>query len=291
MLQSISIIGAGRVGSTLAIAMHRAGLPVSMVASRTESSAVNLAAMIAGCTAVSEQAAADADLVFLTVPDDDIETVASRLTWRTGQYVVHCSGATEIMALAHAQMCGAQIGGFHPIQIFADPESSVALLPGTVVGIESGTALEVILRDIATRLKMVVMMLPEGVRARYHGGSLFMSSFLLSMFQESVQIWATFGMTEKQTLDALLPLAAGVIQTAQQKGLAASIAGPISRGDANVVRRHLAAFNAIGASHVDFYKTLSNRQLMLAELGAKLTSAQLANLREAINDDGHPVKD
>jgi predicted short-subunit dehydrogenase-like oxidoreductase (DUF2520 family) len=291
LLASISIIGAGRLGATLAIAMQRAGLPVTMVASRTYTSAARLAAKIPGCVAVTEEAAANADLVFLTVPDDAIAIVTHGLVWRPGQYVVHCSGATDVAALAHAQSCGAQVGGFHPIQIFADAEQALALLPGTTVGIEGGVELESVLRDVARALEMIPMALPEGVRARYHGGSLFMSSFLLSMFHQSAQIWATFGMTEKQTLDALLPLATGVIHTAQQKGLAASIAGPISRGDANVVRAHVAAFEEIGGAYADFYRQLSMMQLTLAEAAAKLTPEQLDNVRRAINGGDETVGD
>lgn len=289
LLQSISIIGAGRLGSTLAVAMHAAGLPVTLVASRSAQSAAILAARIPGCTAVTEAMAASADLVLLTVPDDDIATVASRLAWRTGQYVVHCSGATEIAALAHAQDAGAHIGGFHPIQIFADTVHSQALLPGTTVGIEGDAGTEKLLRDIAVRLQMVPMVLPAGVRARYHGGSLFMSSFLLSMFHQSARIWESFGMTEKQTLDALLPLAAGVIETARQKGLAASLAGPISRADADVVRKHISAFDMLGDGHSDFYKAMSHRQLLLAELAGKLSAAQLAHLRDAISQETRQV--
>lgn len=283
MLQSISIIGAGRLGSTLAMAMHRAGLPVTMVASKSYTSAARLAANMPGCVAVTEAAAANADLVFLTVPDDAIGSVANGLVWREGQYVVHCSGATEVSVLAHAQGFGAQIGGFHPLQIFADPAIAIDLLPGTTVGIEAGVALEIVLRDIARTLDMVPILLPEGARAQYHGGTLFMSSFLLSMFHQSAKVWATFGMSERQTLDALLPLATGVVNTAEHQGLAASIAGPISRGDVNVVRAHLAAFDAMDADIAAFYRTLSRMQLVLAEQAGKLSPEQLTSMRAVID--------
>lgn len=291
MKRSISFIGAGRLGSTLAVAMHRAGLPVTMIASRTQRSAEQVASLIAGCRVVDEQEAASADMVFLTVPDDDIAAVANRLNWHDGQFVVHCSGATEVSVLQHAASSGAQTGGFHPIQIFAGVEQSLGLLPGTTVGIEAPAVLLEQLRHIAVTLGMVPMVLPAGVRARYHGGSLFMSSFLLSMFKESAQIWQTFGMTEQQTLAALLPLARGVIETAQQKGLAEAIAGPISRGDTRVIQQHIAAFDAIDAGHTAFYREMSRRQLLLAAEGTKVTPVQLASLHAIIDAYSQHWKD
>jgi predicted short-subunit dehydrogenase-like oxidoreductase (DUF2520 family) len=285
VVSSISIIGAGRLGATLALAMHAAGLPVTMVASRRPSSAEALAHMLPGCIAVDAQEAATAALVFLTVPDDDIGAVADTITWHAGQAVVHCSGATEVSVLKHAQDAGAEIGGFHPIQVFTNPLHSISLLPGTTVGIEGSEALLAMLSALAKRLQMTPMVLPAGVRARYHGGSLFMSSFLLSMFHQSAQVWASFGMTEQQTLAALLPLATGVIKSAGQQGLAASLAGPISRGDVNVVSRHIAALGALDARHRDFYLTLSQRQLELARQAAKLSPEKLARLAAVIESE------
>ena len=121
-MQSISFIGAGRLGTTLAIAWHRAGMPVTMIASRNPESARKAAAGLEGCAAVTPEQAVLADLVFLTVPDDDIGPLAASLPWRKGQYVVHCSGATEVSVLDAAAQAGAITGGYHPMQIFSDPQ-------------------------------------------------------------------------------------------------------------------------------------------------------------------------
>ena len=97
LLGNVGFIGAGAVGATLARAMHRCGYSVRGVASRTAAPAEHLAAEIPGCDAVSPQDVADrCDTVFLTVPDDAIDTVAAALRWRYGQAVVHCSGALPL---------------------------------------------------------------------------------------------------------------------------------------------------------------------------------------------------
>lgn len=281
-MQSISFIGAGRLGTTLAIAWHRAGMPVTMIASRNPESARKAAAGLEGCAAVTPEQAVQADLVFLTVPDDDIGPLAASLPWRKGQYVVHCSGATEVSVLDAAAQAGAITGGYHPMQIFSDPQRTLALLPGATAGIEGPPALEQILRRLAEKLGMVPMLLPPGSRALYHGGSLFVGTFLLSMLNEAARAWSAFGISEEQTLRALLPVARGTLETAAVKGVAASLAGPISRGDIKVVQRHLRALEQLSEEQVSFYRQLAARQLQLARRNGKLQQHQLDALQEAI---------
>jgi len=278
---TLSVIGTGRLGSTLARALDGAGLTVTRVASRG-SSASTLAQSLRACEAGTVEVAAAADLVFLTVPDDSIGPLAERLPWRAGQAVVHCSGATEVVVLEPAARLGAAIGGFHPLQIFSDPARALGLLAGSSVAIEGPPALEAQLRDIAARLQMRSIVLRPGVRAAYHGGASFAASFLLSMLQEAAEVWASFGVSEVDTLQALLPLAEGTLAAARAKGLAGALSGPVSRGDAGVVRGHVEALERLGPAHAAFYRELTRRQLQLARASGRLDDTQLQALAAAL---------
>lgn len=287
-METIGFIGTGRLGTVLAHAMAGAGLPVRYVASRRHDVAIALAQALPGCSAVPAEQAATASLVFVTVSDDAIAGMVESLPWHQGQCVVHCSGATEVSALAHAAAAGASTGGFHPIQIFTDVASTLPLLPGTTVGIEAEGRLSALLHDIAGRLAMVPMTIPPGKRALYHGGSLFMSSFLLSMFDQSVRLWQTLGMSEAQTLAALLPLAQGVVHTAGQKGLANAIAGPVSRGDGEVIRRHMAALAETDGHYLQMYRAFTHQQLILARQAGKLPVDRVEAMQQII--DGADIR-
>ncbi|HUG22627.1 Rossmann-like and DUF2520 domain-containing protein [Piscinibacter sp.] len=285
-MTSVAFIGAGRLGATLAKALSRHGMPVVAIASRSATSATALAQEIPGCRAVNADIAAEADLVFLTVPDDEIGPLAARLPWRAGQRVVHCSGATEVAVLEPAQRRGALTGGFHPLQIFSDPDRALGLLAGSSVAIEGPAVLEAQLRQIADALQMRVIVLPAGARALYHGAASFAASFLLSMLDEAVAVWGSFGIDEKATLQALLPLARGTLAAAESKGLAGALAGPVSRGDASVVARHVAVLDALGPAHGALYRELARRQIALARTGGRVNEERLEALREAI---GRPL--
>src|SRR5882762_8708591 len=96
---ALGFIGAGRAGAGLASSFARAGVNVVAIASRKIASAQKLAKRVRGARPCVPQEVVDrADIVFLTVPDDAIEGLASSLRWRKGAACVHCSGAAELEA-------------------------------------------------------------------------------------------------------------------------------------------------------------------------------------------------
>ena len=260
----IAIIGRGRLGQCLATALAGLGEAVVLAAGRDG--------------AAASAATSAADLVLLTVPDDAIAALAEALPWRRGQAVVHCSGATELTALSAAARAGAQVGGFHPLQIFSDPTLAVHLLPGSSVAIEAEPPLSDELQRLARLLGMMPLALPPGSRAAYHAAASFSASFLLSMLDESVRIWAAVGLPEEEALVALLPLARGTLAAAAARGLPGALAGPISRGDAGVVAAHLQALATLGDGHEAFYREMSLRQLRLAQQSGRVSASALQEM-------------
>jgi predicted short-subunit dehydrogenase-like oxidoreductase (DUF2520 family) len=150
----LGFIGAGAVGGTLAVALAQAGYHVTAVASRTFASAQGLAERLVGCTAydTAQQVILACDLVFISTPDDAIGAVAAALTWRPGQGVVHCSGATSLEVFAHPRSQGALPGALHPFQAVASIETGVTSLPGTTFGIEAEEPMRAFLITLAQAL-------------------------------------------------------------------------------------------------------------------------------------------
>lgn len=263
----IALVGAGRVARALVIALDRAGVPVVAVGSR-QPERLSAASYPQPCT--PQQAVDQADLVLLTVADDAIAPVAAALRWRAGQAVVHCSGATEVAALAPAAQAGAHTGGFHPLQIFSDPEQAARRLAGSTAAIEAGPALMPTLRALAAVLGMPVTVLPPGMRVRYHVAAGYAASFLLPVLQEAVALWASFGVDEADALQALLPLSRGTLEAVGARGLAGAVSGPIARGDLGVVQYHLEALAALGPQRAAFYRFLARPQPALAQQAGRL---------------------
>lgn len=283
----IGFVGAGRVARTLAQGFSQRGHAVVAVASRTPASAQRLAAAVPGCLALDDagDVVAAADLVFLTVPDDAIAQTAASLAWSAGKSAVHASGATEVDALATARAQGAAIGGFHPLQTFADPAIALAGLRGCTVAIEADGALEKTLEALAAALGMQPIRLPAGARPLYHGAGSFAAPFMALMVDEGVRIWESFGVPREQALAALITLARGTLDAMARDGIVGSFAGPISRGDVGTIERHLAAMAKLPPGTLSIYREMARRAIPVAEAKGTLAPEKAARLRALLGDD------
>jgi predicted short-subunit dehydrogenase-like oxidoreductase (DUF2520 family) len=284
----IGFIGAGRVARTLARGFAQRGHSVVATASRSAASARLLAGEVPGCRAFDalQDVVDAADLVFLTVSDDAIAPTAASLRWPAGKWVVHASGATEVGVLFPAREQGALIGGFHPVQAFADPVVALAALPGCTVAIEAAGELEAALETLATALGMRPIRLPPGVRPLYHGAGSFAAPFVALMVDEAVRIWESFGVPREQALSAMIALARGTLDAAARDGIVASFAGPIARGDVGTIERHLAAMAKLSPDTLTLYRALARRAVPVAEAKGTLAADKAARLRRLLDDAG-----
>jgi predicted short-subunit dehydrogenase-like oxidoreductase (DUF2520 family) len=261
----LGFIGAGRAGTGLATAFARARHQVVAVASRGIASAQALARRIPGARACTPQEVADrADLVFLTVPDDAIEPVASGIRWRAGSACVHCSGAAELDALKKAAADGALAGGFHPLHMFGEPGESPDALSGCAIALAGPGALVEKLERLARSLGARPLRLPEGGRALYHAAANFTGAFVIALIQETIALWKKLGIAEADALAALLPLLRGTVDNVERLGAAGGLGSAVARGDLGTLRRHLDVLAREAPESLELYRTLSLRTIPLA---------------------------
>jgi len=288
-LDRIGFIGAGRLGQVMACALAAAGFHVGGVFSRRIDSAQALADRLgAAGHPVAVLPDADAlvqacDTVFITVPDDHIRAVAERLPWRTGQVALHCSGATELAALAAAAKAGAHTAGFHPLHTFGDPDAALAGLAGCSVAVEAADAgLREALADLAGRLGMRPFELPSGARTLYHASAHFAGSLVVTLMDEAVRHWARFGVAHEVALAALLPLLSSTVRAMQARGLGPGMAGVVARGDVGVLQQHLGALGTVGPDECELYAQISRRSVRLALEAGRIDVQQAAAMIRAL---------
>jgi predicted short-subunit dehydrogenase-like oxidoreductase (DUF2520 family) len=286
----IAFVGGGPVAATLARALRHAGCQIAAIASRDARKAHAIARDLPGTVVAADaQAAADAsDLVFLTVSDDAIRPVCEAIDWRPDHAVVHCSGATEREALASAAMAGAQVGGFHPLQMFADPVVALRTLAGCTITIDADDALAHTLEQLCVRLSCRAMRLPPGQRALYHASAYYVGPFLIALVQEAARIWERFGVSERDALQALLPLLEGTVAAARESGLVRGMGGCVARGDVGTVERHLAALEAYSPDVASLYRVLAARTVPLGVARGTLTVGVAEHIRALLQ--GEPLR-
>ncbi|PZP32050.1 MAG: DUF2520 domain-containing protein [Roseateles depolymerans] len=265
-----AVIGWGRLARALVPALRALGDTVWVGSRQPEGERLPAA-----------EAAARADWVWLTVPDDHIAGVAAALPWRAGQLALHCSGATSLQALAAAPAAA----GFHPLRLLATDTS--ADWRGYRVGIEAAPADAAALTALAERLGLEPLTLPwpmsSGQRAAYHAAANLAASGVLAVLAEASALWADAGLSPDAGLGALLPLTRGALATAEARGLPGAVSGPVARGDLAVLKRHLEAAAQLPQGSA-LMRALAYKQMELAvqagRVGEGPRDALLALLRQ-----------
>src|SRR5215831_14620481 len=256
---TIGFIGAGAVGGTLAVALGQVGYRVVAVASRTFASAYGLAQRLGGCTAYAspQQVVEACELVFISTPDDAIGQVASGLTWRAGQGVVHCSGATSLDVFAVPVAQGVLPGALHPFQAVASLDTGVPSLPGTTFGIEADGAMREVLVAMAHALGGRPIVLTAADKALYHVSAVMMGNLLTGLAATAAQLWEHLGASRVDGLQAVVAMMRSVVHNLERAGLPAAVAGPYVRGDVGTIRRHFETLSATAPTVLPLYRELA----------------------------------
>jgi predicted short-subunit dehydrogenase-like oxidoreductase (DUF2520 family) len=263
---SIGFIGAGKVGSSLAFNLSRAGYHVAVVADRDSAAADRLAGSLEGCLPFqSAQDAADrAELVFITTPDDEIGPVCDTVHWKKGQPVVHCSGAASIEVLASAAESGALTGSFHPCQAFASAAEALKNLPGSTFAIEADPPLSGILENLATDLGCDFIRLGRGEKALYHAAAVLVSNYVVTLLKISTDFFHQMGIDRAEAVKILMPLMKGNLLNIERLGIPACLTGPIARGDTGTIEKHIQSIVERSPENLDLYARLGLMTLPVA---------------------------
>jgi predicted short-subunit dehydrogenase-like oxidoreductase (DUF2520 family) len=287
----IAFIGAGQVGTALAVAFSRAGWSVSAVASRNEARRRRFMESVPGARAFDEPAAVldEADLIFLTVPDDAVASVAAGLRLYSGQALVHTSGALPASVMAPARAAGTEFGGFHPLVAFADLERALAALPGATIALEGDQPLLPLLAELAESIGARPVALAAGTKQAYHAAAMMAAGGLVGLLDGIVEVAGLAGLDETTALEVYLPLARQALANAQELGVARALTGPLLRGDAGTVRAHLAVLRERAPAVLPLYLAVARRELDIAQRRGELAPDRAAELRALLAEPVSPA--
>ena len=251
----LGFIGAGRAANALASALHEKGYRVAAMASRTLASAEALAGRIDGCVphATLQEVADECDLVFITTPDDTIETIAREVKWHGEMGVAHCSGAESASILEAARHQGANVGSFHPMQTFTAATQGSGTFSRVAFAVEGPSPLIDTLKEMAHALGGWPVEIRPEHRALYHLSGFLACGLMTAQIGQAAELWRVMGYTREQGLEVILPILRGTVDSLEAQGIPAALTGPISRGDLGTVRKHLDALETHSPSLIPLY--------------------------------------
>ena len=288
----IGIIGSGFVGGSLAVALSRVGYRVVGAVSRRFASAESLALRIKGCKAFTDpQDVIDvSDVVLLTTPDDLIKSVSERLTWRSKQAAVHCSGAASLDVLDHLLEHNVIPGAFHPLQAFMSVDEGADSLSGITIGIEGGEDIAPFLEEMAKVLGAHPVFLSAEDKALYHMSGVMLGGLLTEYAAITTQLWEHIGRSRSDGIRALLPMMRQVANNLERFGLPEAVAGPYARGDVGTIRKHLDALQERKPELLAFYCELALAGMSSVEEKQVLDEATRIEIINVLKDGLHVAR-
>lgn len=248
MVRTLSVIGAGRVGATLAALWQRGGVAetVGVLNRSPVSSRAAQARIGAGEPAADLPSLAEADLYLIGVNDDAIDPVTDRLAADrdlTGRIVFHCSGSLASAALAAARRRGALTASVHPVRTFADPgtdpDAEPAAFAGTYCGHEGDPGALAVLVPMFEAIGGRPFAVDAPAKPIYHAAGVFAMNYLVALVEIGLRCYEDAGVPPDVGLRILDPLLRQAVDNVVEHGPVRALTGPIARGDAQVVARQL----------------------------------------------------
>jgi len=267
----VSIIGTGRLGTTLAVALAARGYTVrSLVARRVQSArkaASLLDADVQVLAAKQLRSLIGADLFLITVPDDQIQGVARDLSEINADRRVtalHTSGALSSDALAPLRDKGWHTGSIHPLMSVSGKRDGEASLRGAFWSVEGDKSALRTGKEIVRDLGGKSFSIRAEDKPLYHAAAVMVSGNVTALFDVALEMLGECGLDGKTARAILLPLIASTVRNLETKDPARALTGTFSRGDVMTVKRHLHALK--NKEQRDLYRLLGERSLKLAEL-------------------------
>jgi predicted short-subunit dehydrogenase-like oxidoreductase (DUF2520 family) len=296
---SIAVVGAGRLGSALALALSRSGYQVVALVARRAARA-RLAARAFSPRPLALDATQldlipDADLILITTPDDQIAGVAARLAGSPGagrlspqarrraRVVLHASGALGSDALAPLREHNFSLGSLHPLVSISDPTAGGARnLRGAFYCLEGEGRALAASRKIVRALGGQSFSIAARDKSLYHAAAVIASGHTVALFSLAAGLLARCGLSDARARQVLLPLLASTLDNLRAHAPDEALTGTFARADLSTVRKHLAALrdagDDAGRGALAVYALLGERSLRMAARRRKFDSSVAAEI-------------
>lgn len=261
----IGFIGCGKVGFSLGKYFSLKGITLSGYYSKSYTDAID-ASKFTNSKAYKNinDLARDSSMIFITTPDDSIHEVWQNLKNLnlTNKIICHTSGSLTSSIFSNIDNSGAFAYSLHPIFAFSDKYTSYKNLQNAYFSIEGNGSHIHLLKNFISSLGNKNFVISKEDKPLYHLASVTVSNLVLSLINTGCNYLSECGLSESDSLQALLPLIQNNIDNIKTNGFVGALTGPIERDDLDTVKHHM---KAIPIKDASLYKNLSLKLLHLSE--------------------------
>lgn len=274
----VGLIGPGRAGQALVRLLPSRKYEIGPILSRTLTSARRAARLMRlGVATDSYEAFAASRIVLIAVPDDSIAGVAARLAEASFSFhrkvVLHTSGALDSSILQPVRARGAAVASLHPLQTFG---RHVLTLGGVHFAVEGDEKALRWAQSLVTDWRGKLLRIKPGRKVLYHAAATFASPLFTPLMQAAVTLMGRAGIGRKTAIQALKPLLLTTLENFAHSGRQ-SWTGPLARGDAGTVEKHLRALDSADPLLAQYYRVSAACALALLDRHPQLRSVLLSS--------------
>ena len=286
----ILLIGAGRVGTAVAELLRRKGHSVVGVASRSPSTTEPAGLLLGSPGFQLEDEFPEFDIGLIGVPDSALAQVALGLVHAAapGRVFCHFSGSQGIAPLAPLAEGGSEACAMHPVQAVPSVEAGIARLPGSAWGVTGSPPVVAWARRLVEEdLGGAIVEVSEANRPVWHAASVMTSNGIAALMALGERMLAGIGFEHPEEI--LGPLASGTVTNAREGGGgAATLTGPLVRGERETVERHLSALHALDPELARSYTAVANQILGEATVAGRLGGQEATLLARLLTPAPRP---
>ncbi|MEZ5305819.1 MAG: DUF2520 domain-containing protein [Pyrinomonadaceae bacterium] len=272
-MQTVAIVGMGRVGCALAQALDASGFRVAQIVFKDVADVNPLEGKLNDQPIVASfgsVASLDVDICFITTQDSKIGETAESLVGKIGserpKFVFHTSGALESVELSAFARSGSFIGSVHPLRSIPNRDNRPDIFKDCYFGLEGSPQAIAKAEEIVKALHGKPFHIEPGGKALYHAAAVVACGHLTALIDVSRKMLLGSGLNEEMAATVLMPLIEGTVRNLYGRQAFEVLTGPFQRGDSETVERHLAVLKNEGRRDAEaVYKCLGEISIDLAE--------------------------
>lgn len=256
-----SLVGPGRVGSSLAHWLVSLGARLSRVAARNPDAARRLTDTLGGQpTDLPQMISAKDDLLLVTVSDPALQEVALTLaSHEQASVVLHTSGRAAGEVLSPLRRHGSAVGSLHPLKTFPQVIVDQTEASGTVFGIDGDERAQSLARRLATGLAGVPTVIPPDTRSQYHLAATLAAGGVVTLLASAAELAKTVGLGP-EVVAGYLELARDALhRAASSETIANAITGPVARGEMKEFQSQIDEIKSLDPELAEFLQVLARQ--------------------------------
>jgi len=278
-----AIIGTGMVGTAIGYLLKKSGYTIASLYDQSPAALKRALPYTGGKIALSpREVLRHADYILITTPDDTIASACSEIALEPEikkKFVLHMSGAGGLDLLEPARQAGASVASIHPLQSFSSIEQAIRNIPGSYFGITADKKALSRARKIVRNLKGIPIVISPDQKPLYHAAACFASNYLVTLMNIVESISKSIGISDKDARQAYLPLVYGSLKNIEKSGSILSLTGPIARGDAGTVRKHIQSLHQSLPEYASVYSELGFLAAKIAQQKGTLNAGQTKKMK------------